>query len=218
MAGLSTAIQTEFFMPQAKAPRRLSPEQRREHLLDCATRLIVDRGLSACSLEEVAVEAGVSKALVYKYFPTRDSLLKALVSREYALFLAEGAWTRPEASFQQALKEANRVTFRYLHERGAILREILGDGPTGRSLGRGDREERTRRTWYFADKIAKAYGVSPRVALMGALITTNVPGVAAGALKRNEFTPEEAAHFWTMFVLGGWAAVSAHYGSRPFVK
>lgn len=205
-------------MSASQPPRRLSPEQRREHLLDVASGLIVERGLSACSLEEVGVQAGVSKALVYKYFPTRDSILKALVSREYALLLAEGAWTRPDLSFSEALREANRDTFRYLDERGGILREILGDGPTGRALGRGDREERTRRTWYFADKTAKAYGVSPRVALMGAVITTNVPGVAAGALKRNGFTPEEAARFWTVFVLGGWAAISARYGGRPFVK
>lgn len=205
-------------MPASKPPRRLSPDQRREQLLDCATSLIVDRGLSACSLEEVAVQAGVSKALVYKYFPTRDSLLRALVAREYAIFLAEGAWTRPELSFAQALREANQDTFRYLDERGGILREILGDGPTGRSLGRGDREERTRRTWYFADKVSKEYGVSNRMALMGTIFTTNVPGVSAGALKRNGFTPDEAARFWTVFVLGGWAAVSARYGAHPFIK
>ena len=90
--------------------------------------------------------------------------------------------------------------------------------PTGRALGREDRAERVRRTWYFADKVAKTYGVSPRVALIGAVFTTNVPGVAAGALTRNGFSPEEGARFWTLFVLGGWAAVAARYGAQPFAK
>jgi len=187
-------------------------------LLEHARRLIVERGMSACSLEEVAVQAGVSKALVYKYFPTRDALLKSLVAHEYEILLAHGAWTRPDLSFAQALEQGTRDSFAYLQERGAILREILGDGPTGRALGREDRAERVRRTWYFADKVAKTYGVSPRVALIGAVMTTNVPGVASGALTRNGFTPEEAARFWTIFVLGGWAAVAARYGARPFAK
>jgi TetR/AcrR family transcriptional regulator, fatty acid biosynthesis regulator len=202
----------------APKPSRLSPAQRREQLLDRASRLIVERGLSACSLEAVGREAGVSKALVYKYFATRDALLQALVAREYEILRAQGAWMGPELSFPQALRKSNSDNFRYVQERGAILREILADGPTGRALGRGDREERVRRTWYLADKVAKAYGVSPRVALMGTLITANVPGVAAAALERNSFTPEEAARFWTVFVLGGWAAASARYGDRTFSR
>jgi AcrR family transcriptional regulator len=205
-------------MASSKPRQRLNPDQRREQLLEHARRLIVERGMSACSLEEVAVQAGVSKALVYKYFPTRDALLKSLVAHEYEILLAHGAWTRPDLSFAQALEQGTRDSFAYLQERGAILREILGDGPTGRALGREDRAERVRRTWYFADKVAKTYGVSPRVALIGAVMTTNVPGVASGALTRNGFTPEEAARFWTIFVLGGWAAVAARYGARPFAK
>jgi AcrR family transcriptional regulator len=205
-------------MAAPKTRQRLNPDQRREQLLEHARRLIVDRGMSACSLEEVAIVAGVSKALVYKYFPTRDALLKALVAHEYEILLAHGAWTKPELSLAEAFRRANLDTFTYLRERGAILREILGDGPTGRALGREDRAERVRRTWYFADKVAKTYGVSPRVALIGALITTNVPGVASGSLVRAGFSPEEAARFWTIFVLGGWAAAAARYGQQPFSK
>lgn len=205
-------------MPASKSPKRLSPEHRREQLLDHARRLIVERGLSACSLEEVAAQAGVSKALVYKYFPTRDAVLKALVAREYEIMLALGDWTRPDMSFPEALRDANRDIFQYLHERGAILREILGDGPTGRALGREDRAERVRRTWFLADKVTKTYGVSPRLALIGSVITANVPPVSAGALKRHGFTPKQAARFWTVFVLGGWAAIAARYGSHPFSR
>lgn len=196
--------------------KRLSPEERREQLLECATRLIVERGLSSCSLEEVAVQAGVSKALVYKYFATRDELLKALVSREYEMLRAQGAAvTQPDAPLAEVLREAHHQTFAYLQGRGDILREILGDGPTARALGRLDREERVRRTWYFADKVAQAYGVSPKVALMATLLASNAPPIAAGALDRAGFAPHEAADFWTTFILGGWAAISARYGDKP---
>jgi len=199
-------------LPDTKRPKRLSPDQRREQLLECASQLIVEHGLSRCSLEEIAGQAGVSKALVYKYFATRDELLKALVQREYNMLLSSCDWTRPELTLGQMIRRASRESFDYLYERGPILREILSDGPTGRALGRGDREERERRTRYFSDKVVETYGVSPQVALLGTLIAINVPSVAFGGLKRNGFTPEQ--DFWSAFVLGGWAACSARFGPR----
>ena len=67
--------------------------------------------------------------------------------------------------------------------------------------------------------MVRAYGVSPRVALIGAVFTTNVPGVAAGALRRNGFTPDEAAPVLDgIYVLGGWAATAARYGCPAFSK
>lgn len=200
--------------PSPPPNRRLSPDKRREHLLDQAAELIVARGLSVCSLEELAAKAGVSKALVYKYFADRDELLKALVSREYEILTEQEEWSDPDLSMGISLKRANRVAFQHLRDRAKILREILSDGPTSRALGRSDRDERERRTRFFSEKVQRTYGVSPKVAFLGSLITGNVPGVASGALERGGFTPQESADFWTTFVLGGWAAVSARFGDR----
>ena len=109
-------------MTASKPRRRLDPGKRRENLLEHARRLIVERGLSACSLEEVAREAGVSKALVYKYFPDRDAVLKALVAHEYEVMPRLGGAAQPDIPFAEAIARVNRDSFRYLHERGPILR------------------------------------------------------------------------------------------------
>lgn len=58
-----------------KARKRLSPEQRREEILDAAQRVFVTHDPSAVTFEEIAAEAGVSRALVYNYFGDRGSLL-----------------------------------------------------------------------------------------------------------------------------------------------
>ncbi len=60
----------------------MSPEQRREQIMDSAVALIVSRGLSSCTLEVVALEAHISKPLTYRYFPRLADLFKALVERE----------------------------------------------------------------------------------------------------------------------------------------
>lgn len=65
---------------------RLSPEDRRSHLLDCTQELILKNGLNSFTIETLAISAGVSTPLVYKYFDTRLQLLQSLLLREYQQF------------------------------------------------------------------------------------------------------------------------------------
>ncbi|MFI9797722.1 TetR/AcrR family transcriptional regulator [Streptomyces sp. NPDC052302] len=56
-------------MPAAPAYRRLSVEERRTQLLDAALGLFAHRAPEEVSLDDVAEAAGVSRPLVYRYFP-----------------------------------------------------------------------------------------------------------------------------------------------------
>ncbi|RSS73395.1 TetR/AcrR family transcriptional regulator [Streptomyces sp. WAC06614] len=53
----------------ARAYRRLSVEERRAQLLDAALSLFAHRAPEDVSLDDVAEAAGVSRPLVYRYFP-----------------------------------------------------------------------------------------------------------------------------------------------------
>jgi AcrR family transcriptional regulator len=46
-----------------------------EQVLKAALRLISERGIEDTSMDAIAAESGVSKATVYKHWPTRDALL-----------------------------------------------------------------------------------------------------------------------------------------------
>lgn len=69
---------------ETSAPQRtrLSPEARRECILAAARRCCIRSGAFALSLAEVAQEAGISRNLVYHYFPNRAALLSALLDAE----------------------------------------------------------------------------------------------------------------------------------------
>lgn len=56
-------------MTTARAYRRLSVEERRAQLLDAALSLFAHRAPEEVSLDDVAEAAGVSRPLVYRYFP-----------------------------------------------------------------------------------------------------------------------------------------------------
>ncbi|WP_458245654.1 TetR/AcrR family transcriptional regulator [Streptomyces sp. MAI_2237] len=55
--------------PAAPAYRRLSVEERRSQLLEAALGLFAHRAPEEVSLDDVAEAAGVSRPLVYRYFP-----------------------------------------------------------------------------------------------------------------------------------------------------
>src|SRR5919201_3967257 len=56
-------------------------------ILNAAFEAIRDFGLTRVTVEDVAQRAGLSRQTVYRYFPSRDHLVVALVQREEEKFL-----------------------------------------------------------------------------------------------------------------------------------
>ena len=61
------------------ARTRLSPEQRREQLLDLGVRLLAHRSLDELSIDLLAEEAGISRGLLYHYFGSKQAFHEAVV-------------------------------------------------------------------------------------------------------------------------------------------
>lgn len=62
-------------------PGRESSERSRAQLLDAALAVAVREGLDRLTVADVAAEAGLSKALVFFHFATKDALLAGLLDR-----------------------------------------------------------------------------------------------------------------------------------------
>src|SRR5436190_11773696 len=77
-------LSTHDPMVLAEATVRASTADR---ILDAAFESFRDFGLSRITMEDVASRAGLSRQSVYRYFPSKDSLIVALVSREEEKFL-----------------------------------------------------------------------------------------------------------------------------------
>jgi AcrR family transcriptional regulator len=59
----------------------------RERILDAAERCLRQLGLRRVSMGDVAIQAGVSRGSVYRYFPDRSSLLDAVLERTAERFV-----------------------------------------------------------------------------------------------------------------------------------
>ncbi|MET7702590.1 TetR/AcrR family transcriptional regulator [Streptomyces sp. NPDC005485] len=68
--------------PGERTRRRLSTEERREQLLTVGARLFSESPYDDVWIEQVAEIAGVSRGLLYHYFPTKRDFFAAVVERE----------------------------------------------------------------------------------------------------------------------------------------
>ena len=67
---------------------RPKSEDKRNAILDAATRVFAERGLTAAPTSEISKQAGVAEGTLFTYFKTKDDLINALY-REIKLELAD---------------------------------------------------------------------------------------------------------------------------------
>jgi AcrR family transcriptional regulator len=77
--------------PAASPPRQRRKEARPQELLDAALELFAEKGFAATRSEEVAARAGVAKGTLYLYYPSKEELLKAVISQQLSSEIAAGA-------------------------------------------------------------------------------------------------------------------------------
>jgi AcrR family transcriptional regulator len=70
------------------ARTRLEPQQRREHLLDTAAAMFAEKPYEDVFMDDIAARAGVSRALLYVYYPSKRDLYVAIFKRASNTILA----------------------------------------------------------------------------------------------------------------------------------
>jgi AcrR family transcriptional regulator len=105
------------------AAGRLSKAQRREQLLDAAEAIVVRTRSAAVTMEAVAAEAGVSKALPYAHFTNAETLLLALYGREITRLASrlDHELEDDSRTGEEQLRSVVHALFDVLAERGIVL-------------------------------------------------------------------------------------------------
>jgi AcrR family transcriptional regulator len=71
---------------EQKRRGRPRSEKRRQAILDAAIELLLAQGLQAVSMDEVADHAGVSKATIYRWWPSKETLALDALYHEWDTF------------------------------------------------------------------------------------------------------------------------------------
>lgn len=64
--------------------RRLRRAERREQILDAATRAFARGGYADTGLDDVAAEAGISRVILYRHFESKGQMYRAVLDRALA--------------------------------------------------------------------------------------------------------------------------------------
>ena len=121
--------------PEAPRRQRLRADDRRRQLLDVAADLVVAHGAGAMSMERLAAEAGVSKALPYKHFDNAEAVLASLYRRETRA-LGRAVWQALSAAGpgDDRVRVGVRAYFDEMARRSAVLAALSRPGSTVASL------------------------------------------------------------------------------------
>jgi AcrR family transcriptional regulator len=72
---------TSQITSQPEPVRRLRRAERREQILSAATQAFARAGFAATSLDDIATQAGVSRAILYRHFDSKTDLYRAVLDR-----------------------------------------------------------------------------------------------------------------------------------------
>jgi AcrR family transcriptional regulator len=101
----------------AESRRRLSPDDRRNELLALGAEVFGQRPYDEVRIDEIAERAGVSRALMYHYFPDKRTFFAAVVRAEgERLFEATNTPPDPGQSLFEQVREGVLAYVRYDEE------------------------------------------------------------------------------------------------------
>ncbi|MER7761358.1 TetR/AcrR family transcriptional regulator [Streptomyces sp. NPDC097619] len=112
--------------------RRMGVEERRQQLIGVALELFSHRSPDEVSIDEIAAAAGISRPLVYHYFPGKQSLYEAALRRA-ADELAARFQEPHEGPLGERLQRVMERYFAFVEEHGPGFSALMRGGPAAGS-------------------------------------------------------------------------------------
>jgi AcrR family transcriptional regulator len=144
------------------APPRLDGEARRQQILRESMECFASHGFRGTTMRVLAQRVGLTEAALYRYFPSKESLYRAIIDRKMAApdlveVLAPAAQRRDDEDLFRTLA---REIFRRIESDPAFLRILLYTALEGHALAEPFFASRVRRIrefvgGYIATRIAE---------------------------------------------------------------
>ncbi|MEV0246098.1 helix-turn-helix domain-containing protein [Nocardia sp. NPDC050712] len=120
--------------------RRLTPDDRRHQLVETGARLFADRAYDEVLMEDVAAAAGISRALLYRHFPSKRELFVAIYQQatEQLLVVTELDPGAPLPGQLNAALDAHLDYFEANAHSVLAANKVLATDPTVQSIITGE--------------------------------------------------------------------------------
>jgi TetR/AcrR family transcriptional regulator, fatty acid biosynthesis regulator len=164
---------------------RLDPQARKDLILDAAAHVVTTEGLAAVSMERLGRQAGVSKGLVYNYFPNRTLLLQSLLLRENRDYDRQ---QREAAESARDVETMVRVTTRtyleHIAEKGILIQRLLSEPAIGAATSEMEEAGRRQAMDYLSTRLNLEHPLPPAIAALMVELTLGLTGAGGNYLDR----------------------------------
>jgi AcrR family transcriptional regulator len=134
-----TAIAAAASAPQRGRPRS---ERARNAIVEAAAELLLEQGLATVTMDAVAARAGVSKATIYRWWPTKETLAMDALYHEWSSVPAADDTGSLRGDLLKLLRPWARLAGRRPY--GRVIAALLSETQTDPAFAREYRERFVR--------------------------------------------------------------------------
>jgi TetR/AcrR family transcriptional regulator, fatty acid biosynthesis regulator len=198
----------------APVRRRLNPAMRRSLILDHTADMVARDGVATLSIDSIGREAGISKSLVYAYFPNLTDLLRALYQREMRRLRRAQADAAANASnFEALVRSVTHVYLHYINERGLIIERLQAE-PSVSEMHDPTDFGREAAVDYLTDIVIAHFGLPADIARAATDISFGLPASAGSYLHRHGMDLQLLEDLTVTMIIGTITQVKAEFGAR----
>jgi AcrR family transcriptional regulator len=123
---------------------RLKGEERRQLILEAARRVFLESGFAGARTRRIADEAGITEALLYRFFPSKLAIYEAAVLQPLEVFVADmlaatGEIEARSENREDGLRRINEMLYHFMRESAPFLAVVLlSEVNEGRRFYRND--------------------------------------------------------------------------------
>lgn len=200
--------------PKTQKRVRLAPKERQTLILDHVAEIVAREGVSALSMDRIGREAGISKSLVYNYFPNITDLLRQLLQREWRRLRRLQAEAADRAdTFEGLVRAVTHVYLKYIDERGMLIERLQAE-PSVSAIHDPTEFGRDTAVGYLAEIVTDHFNLPPEIAKAATDISFGLPAAAGAYLLQRKLSREALEDLTVTMILGTLNEIEREYTTR----
>jgi AcrR family transcriptional regulator len=205
--------------PEREIKRRMPAAARRERVVAAALEAFASSGYASTSMGEIAERAGVTRAVLYDHFDSKQALYLAVLEEREAAFLAHvGARIAGGGSARDRMRETIGTVFGFADREPSSWQLLFGGGASGERAVedasrrvQGDLAEAVR-ALLAAD--AEAAGIDPAGPQAAAIVAMLIAALRGAVEWRRRHPESDPAQLTDAAMNLLWSGLGAPSGER----
>jgi TetR/AcrR family transcriptional regulator, fatty acid biosynthesis regulator len=198
---------------EKRRSRRLDPGVRKHMILDKAAVVVATEGVSAVTMDRIGREVGVSKPLVYAYFPNVTTLLQELLLRDQRrLWDLQTIAVSDAKDFDELIRLTTQTYLRHVEKTGIHIQRLMGEPSVAVVIQEQDRHRRQRVVDFLTKETVHAFNIPRDVANMVIELSMGMTGTAGEMVSRGAASRKKIEEMLIRLYRGNFEVLREQYG------